>query len=195
MKHRYYRALPAMLLACAVPAAGQKPAEWTVDDVLMQESAGGFAFSPDHRLLVWTRTQVDRESGKRSSNLWVTQLERDQSWALTRGRDMHGSPAFSPDGKLIVFTSSRELPEKSEEGSGSQLWALPVAGGEAYPLTKDVRGLRQWFFKGGRSDTIIFTASELRNERERARTKASETGYAVEDTLDASPVRIWSLAL
>ena len=195
MKHRYYRALPVLLLLCAAPAAAQKPAEWTIDDVLLQESAGGFAFSPDHRLLVWTRTTVDRETGKRSSNLWLTRLADHESWALTQGKDLHGSPAFSPDGKLIVFTSSRELPEKNEEASGSQLWALRVAGGEAYPLTRDVRGLRQWFFKGRSGDTIVFTASELRNERDRARTKRNETGYAVEDTLDSPPVRIWSLAL
>lgn len=181
--------------AAATPLAAQARPEWTLDDILTQETAGSFDFSPDGRYLVWTKSHLDRESGRRHVNLWLTRLADRESWALTHGKETHGSPRFSPDSRLIVFTSTREVPEKSEEAAGPQLWAMRVAGGEAYALTSGLRGLRQWTFKGTSSDTLVLTANETQAERDHARKKRSDTGYAVEDTLDAPPVRIWSLAL
>jgi len=176
-------------------SAQSSSSHWTVDDILGAESAGSFDISPDGQWVVWTRSQLDREKGNRYSNLWITRVGDGESWALTQGKDAFGSPRFSPDGRLIAFTSSREVPDRSPDASGSQLWVMRMAGGEPWPLTTAARGLRQFAWKGESSDTIVFTAQEGVSQYDRAKKKNEDTAYAVEDTLDAPPVRIWSLAL
>lgn len=177
----------------APPAAAQS--RWTVDDILYSESAGAYTISPDNRYVVWTKSEVDREAGKRYSNLWITRVADGESWQLTRGKDTFGSPRFSPDGEMIAFTSSREAPDKAADATGSQLWLMRMAGGEPWALTTSLRGLRQFVWKGPSSDTIVFTAQELIGERDRAKKKADDTGIAVEDTLDSPPLRIWTVAV
>jgi len=182
-------------LLVALPLAGQSGSRWTVDDVLLAESAGSYAISPDNAYVVWTKSEMDTEKGRRYSNLWITRVADGESWALTRGKDSFGSPRWSPDGERIAFTSTREAPDSAADASGSQLWMLRLAGGEPWPVTTTVRGLRQFEWKGTSGDTIVFTAQEVSSEYDRAKKKADDTGYAVEDTLDASPIRIWALAV
>lgn len=186
-----------MALACAVsgPAIAQDAQQWTIDDLLFEESASSFAVSADGRWVAWVRAQMDKETGRRAANLWITRVADGESWALTRGTDTHGSPQFSPDGRYLAFTSSREPRDKSEAASGSQLWIMRLDGGEPWPLTTDVRGLRGFAWKGQRSDTLVFAAQEQPSRLELARKKKDDTSIAVEDTLDAPPVRLWSVAV
>jgi dipeptidyl aminopeptidase/acylaminoacyl peptidase len=193
--------LTLVLLGSLAPTAhaqrGSAP-RWTVDDMLLQESAAQFAFSPDGQWLVWVRSAMDQDKEKRAANLWLTRVADGESWPLTRGADSHGSPRWSPNGTLIAFTSNRAPPDKSESddaGSGSQLWVLRLQGGDPWPITSTVRGLRGFAWKGPASDTIVFAAQEASAQFERARTKRKDTSVAVEDTLDSPPVRLWRVAV
>ncbi len=192
-------ALAISLCTLWLPATGTaqntSPDRWTMDDILGAESAGGFDISRDGRFVVWTKSELDREKSRRFSNLWITRIADGETWALTHGKDAFGSPQFSPNSELIVFTSSREAPDKSPDAAGSQLWAMRMDGGEAWPLTTTLRGLRQFEWKGSSNDTLIFSAQEALSEYDRAKKKREDTAYAVEDTLDNPPVRLWSLAL
>jgi len=100
MKHRYWLALPPLLVVWTAAAAQQHTA-WTVDDLLMQESAGAFAFSPDHQLLVWTRTQVDRESGKRAANGTAPLLREVGSFS---GDAVGEPPVYDLGGSVAEWT-------------------------------------------------------------------------------------------
>lgn len=188
------RAVPLLLaFVFASPLAAQDGARWTIDDILTAESAGGFAFSPDGRYLAWTKSEMDEDEGRRHSNLWMTRLADGETWPLTRGTDSFGTPKWSPDGTLLAFTSSRDVPDENDDASGSQLWLMRLEGGEPWPVTTALRGLRAFEWKGASSDSLVLAAQELRSQYDRTKERIEDTGIAVEDTLDAPPVRLWSL--
>jgi dipeptidyl aminopeptidase/acylaminoacyl peptidase len=192
----------AQILSLATPSFAQTPTPevtsrtpWSVDDILLAESAGDFQISPDNAWVVWVRSAMDEKEGRRASNLWITRVTDGESWPLTRGRNVNRSPRWSADGRLIAFLSTRSFPDSSDEGAGSQLWLLRIAGGEPWPLTTDVRALRTFAWKGSRSDTIVFAAQETQSNLERERKRKKDSTVAVEDSLEAPPVRLWTIAI
>ncbi|MCK5330067.1 MAG: S9 family peptidase [Candidatus Marinimicrobia bacterium] len=57
---------------------------------------------------------------------------------LTYGKRHDHTPRWSPDGKTLAFISKRDT--GYGQAPSDQIWMLPMAGGEAYPLTKLKRG-------------------------------------------------------
>ena len=71
--------------------------KWTVDDVLFAESGAQFDISRDGKLVVWVKSQMDKEKGESASNLFLRNLTENLEIQLTRGADNHSSPKFSPE--------------------------------------------------------------------------------------------------
>lgn len=187
---------PGPILRAQVPPGPEAdPTEgpWSVDDVLLAESADQFRISPDGSHVVWVRSRMSADEGRRVSNLWISRLEDGESWPLTRGTDRDYGPRWSPNGEMVVFQSSRSTEEGDEEGDEGQLWALRLDGGEPWPLTTGVRDLRAYAFRGGSSDTLILAAREQRSRYEEGLEDAGDDTRAVEDTLTELPVRLWAL--
>src|SRR5262245_28518868 len=89
-------ALAALILPAAAPADAPKKAEagkkaagkkepWTVDDVLLAETATHFRLSPDGRWAVWVKSAMNKEKGEAVSNLVRTDLRSATDVELTRG--------------------------------------------------------------------------------------------------------------
>lgn len=138
------------ILSAASPALGfQAKRAMTVDDLLAVKSVGDPQVSPDGKLVVYTVSELDRETGKSNSDLWMVPTAGGEPRRLTTAPGADNSPRWAPDGKTIAFVSDR---------SGSaQVWLLPLDGGEARQLTKlpvDVSG-PIWSPKG---DRLAFTA-------------------------------------
>jgi dipeptidyl aminopeptidase/acylaminoacyl peptidase len=114
--------LLAALMAAwtAAGTAEDKKPEWTVDDILLAESAGQFQISPDGKWAVWVRSAADKEKGESVSNLWLSSLTEKKELQLTRGTVTHSAPRWSPDGALISFLSTRALPESVKKSDLSR---------------------------------------------------------------------------
>lgn len=111
------------LFKIAVDPANGRPAGGPVPLITGLESDGAFALSADGRHLVYARAPFH-------SNLWLVDLDRaGQPIAreLTHGTSHVERPRFSPDGKSVVFNMGDE--------SLSNIYTLPVSGGEPRPLT------------------------------------------------------------
>jgi dipeptidyl aminopeptidase/acylaminoacyl peptidase len=125
------------ILICAVcgwgsivmesPSAAAEP--MTVADLLSFQRVADPQLSPDGRFVVYQVTSVLLDENRTTTALWLAttdgsapprQLTQPQGKA-----DRH--PRWSPDGKQILFESTR--------GGTSQIWVLPLEGGEARPLT------------------------------------------------------------
>ncbi|MEJ2079284.1 MAG: hypothetical protein P8Z74_14945, partial [Acidobacteriota bacterium] len=77
-------------------AADDSP--WTPDDILLAEDAGSFDISPDATRVVWVKSQMDKETGRRFSNLYLSSLVDKSEIQLTRGKFSQRGPRWSPDG-------------------------------------------------------------------------------------------------
>jgi serine/threonine protein kinase/Tol biopolymer transport system component len=110
----------------------------------------GLSWSPDGNILA----MIDRESPEGSSGIFLLSLETGEKRRLTSpppGHDGDRHPRFSPDGGTVAFVRQRVIAQ-------SDIYLVPVAGGEARRLTTNNRmtsGL-DWT-NDGRS--IVFSAS------------------------------------
>ena len=179
-------------LAAAEPPPEKKP-EWTVEDILLSESASQFRISPDGRWAVWVKSQMDKERGEQASDLWLSSLTEKKELQLTRGTVTHASPRWSPDGHLISFLSTRPLPKPKEELARSQLWLMNPWGGEPWHLTEFERGIRAYAWKD--KDTIVLAAPEDPTHDERTRKEKKDTSQVVEDAPHEPPVRLFLLSV
>lgn len=181
-------------LAPEKPARAQDGAgEWTFDDILTAESAGAYEISPDGNWVVWVKSTMDEDRGRRVSNLFLSSPTSDVEIQLTRGNYSHSSPRWTPSGELISFMSSRPLPDKEGDAASSQLWLINPSGGEPWPLTSFERGIRSYDWKD--DDTIVFSAQEDPTLYERETKRREDTSRVVDDAEHAPPVRLFSLSV
>ncbi len=87
--------------------------------VAREESASQVAFSPDGSRVIFNVAGYLVEVSVTGGESRV--VLRDQFW--------NADPAFSPDGSRLLFSSNRG------GDNGSEIYSMPVAGGEITPLT------------------------------------------------------------
>lgn len=185
-----------LLFYCGVSvllAAEDSP--WTPDDILLAQDAGGFEIAPDAGRVVWVKTQMDKEKGRRFSNLYLSSLVEKKEIQLTRGKFVQRSPRWSPEGKLIAFLSSRPSPDKSDDEGGNGnvtgLWLLNTEGGEPWPVVDFKRSVRDFAWKD--ANTIVFAAEEDPSLFEQEKKKEKDNTEIVDDAAHQPPVRIFLL--
>ena len=122
--------LVVCLLACfplASPAATPGPRPFDVRDLIAFDRLSEPGVAPDGRQVVFTRSSLDLAANKRRSDLWVVGTDGSGLRPLTRHADNDTSGTWSPDGRTVYFLSTRS--------GSSQVWKLPLDGGEAQQLT------------------------------------------------------------
>ena len=105
----------------------------TAEDLYDLEVIKACQISQDGSQIIYALQTVDRDSEKKYSHLWRIDTTGEKSQKLTFGQHNNTSPKFSPDGKWIAFLSDRQ------DEKQSQIYILPLTGGEAEPLT-DLHG-------------------------------------------------------
>jgi dipeptidyl aminopeptidase/acylaminoacyl peptidase len=102
-----------------------------LDDVVRTVGVSDLQLSPDGGTAAFVRRVMDLEGDRWHTSIWsVLMTGESPPVRLTRSRAGERSPRWSPDGRYLAFLSGRD-----GEGSGSQIWLLPVDGGEAFQAT------------------------------------------------------------
>lgn len=118
--------------------------------------ATGLGISGNGRLLVLSARYGEIDSGR--SKLWLVRADGSGLRQLTTGPGNDAMPALSPDGKRVVFSRTFGDVRKPE------LFAMPVAGGEAVRLTENgVEDVNAVFSPDGRG--IAFGQYNQRTRR------------------------------
>ena len=99
--------MAATVLASVLLA--QSPARLLDKETFFEmESVSNPEISPDGRLIVFTRTWVDKVKDQSRSNLWLVDVEGTRVRELTSGPYSDSAPVWSPDGRKIAFISDRD---------------------------------------------------------------------------------------
>jgi dipeptidyl aminopeptidase/acylaminoacyl peptidase len=116
--------------APAQPPAGPHP--FSVHDLVALERISEPRVSPDGRRVAFVLRTTDLEADLGRTDLWLLGLDAEGRAAgaprrLTAAPEADASPRWSPSGDALYFLSSRS--------GSSQVWRLPLAGGEATRVT------------------------------------------------------------
>jgi len=197
------RLLIPTLALLSLGSAGAAPGPWTVDDLVLVESAADFTVSRDGLAAAWVRQSVEKVDGVETtvSNVWLSRLDAATSSPLTRGTARVSSPEFSPDGAHVGFISTRPLPATGDEepqddedkGPRTQLWAIPVGGGEAFPVTRFDRAVRAFGWID--AATLVVAAQESPSAWAQERKKAKDDSVVIDDAEHEPPVRLFRVSL
>jgi dipeptidyl aminopeptidase/acylaminoacyl peptidase len=121
----------------------------TFADMIKMHRVGPPQISPDGKWVAYALATPDIDANRNASNIWMVATAGGAPIQLTQGGH-DTSPVWSPDGTMLAFVSSRS--------DASQVYILPLEGGEAHPWTHLSTGVDivKWSPDG---KTIAFTSS------------------------------------
>ena len=185
-----------MLLTAPTPlAAAPGLSRFDPPQLIALSRVTQFALAPDG---AWAAASVQRLSAdgtKYLSDLWRIPLDGSGAVQLTRGDHSDTAPCFRSDGALGFLSNRPPLESKPDDDAKDrrQVWLLPAAGGEPFPLTDEPLGIEQFRFapKGDRLVCIapVLAGVEHDRQRETMRDRAKNGPSALRYT--TQPVRHW----
>jgi dipeptidyl aminopeptidase/acylaminoacyl peptidase len=132
--HAYFAGLVAFVAAAAPRPLAAQGRAMTDRDLLAFHWVADPRISPDGTNVAYTLVAVNEKENRYETSIWLVSTDGHGSpRRLTIGpRD--AAPRWSPDGRTIAFLRA------SDDTSGSQLFLLPLAGGEPRKLTDVPKG-------------------------------------------------------
>lgn len=121
--------ISAFLLMCFAPPshAGAEKRAITFDDLISMGRIGQFEISPDGEHVAFTVTWFDKNENTSNTDIYIASLKEGGPRRFVKSEGTDYAPCWSPDGKELAFVSDRD--------GSSQIWVIPIDGGEARKVT------------------------------------------------------------
>jgi dipeptidyl aminopeptidase/acylaminoacyl peptidase len=136
------------IMVSTLAAAGKKP--FTIDDLYRLRGLSGLALSPAKDRIVFEVTSSDLKKAKQNTDLYELRLADFSQRQLSTGPGAETSAFWSKDGKTLYFVSARD--------GDSQIYGLPIDGGEARKITDFAPGISSPLLLAD-GKTVVFTAA------------------------------------
>ncbi len=120
--------MPLSLLAVLALTVAPASHPYTVQDQVTLRRLNSPTVSPDGQRVAFVLRSTDLAANRGRTDLWLVHADGSNLRQLTSHPDSDSQPVWAPDGRSLFFLSSR--------GGSSQVWRLPIDGGEALPVTK-----------------------------------------------------------
>jgi dipeptidyl aminopeptidase/acylaminoacyl peptidase len=159
--------------------------------------------SPDGKLIAYVVEIPGKSGAQKNAHIWLASAEKSEPpRAFISSDRTDNSPRWSPDGQVLAFISDRSNPLAGITNSGftfkltgaenrpdlvpqvtpeeehkneRQIWAISLAGGEAYPLTDIPGGVKSFkWSKDGKFIAFVRTDSDTKEEVDRKKRKADQ---------------------
>ncbi len=180
--------LPLVLTLFISAGAHSQKKNWTPEDIIHTEYVRAPVFSEDGNLVVWTKSEGNKEKDKFIQNLYLTRLNiqkegKPLTVALTKNEENDYNPVFSADGETIYFLSGRD--------EGKKLWSISVHGGEAQEVHEFKNGISS--LSRLNKDHLVFISNDGKTLYEEENKK--DNTVVVEDEEHWKINRVYSFGL
>jgi len=137
------------------------------EDILRTKSCGEARISPDGKWIAYTVSVPRTASEKPGSSyreLYLLSTKNKMNKAFITGKVSIRSINWSPDGSKITFLTRRGQKAKT------QVWQIPLSGGEATPITRSPTGLSSYAWNpNGRQIAYITSPAKSKKEKDLAK--------------------------
>ena len=158
----------------SIVSFGQTQKNWSPEQCLKLKNITAVRVSPDGNKILYTVREavMTDDRSEYVNQVWLCNADGSNAIQLTKGDKNSSNPKWSPDGKWIAFTSSRD--------SKTNLYILPVGGGEAEKITdvKSSVGNYEWSHDG---KMIAFTMIDAVGDKEDKDKKAKNDWYYMDE--------------
>jgi dipeptidyl aminopeptidase/acylaminoacyl peptidase len=176
--------LPTVLLLLLAGPAGaearKRDHNITVDDYFTQADLFACKMAPDGKHVAYVEGRWLKSANDRKTDLWVVECATGKIRRLTHERANDRAPAWSPDGRFVYFLGNRKRDDgkKPPYNGKTQVWRLPLAGGEPLPVTSLDAGVSDFALApDGRSVYYVVEVEHLADDWKALRQKYKRIDY------------------
>jgi len=130
--------LTRMLVVALTLVAVQPGARFDLDTPRKVVRVGNPAIAPDGHSVVITVSRANLAENRSDAELVQVDIATKEQRVLSRRRGV-GSPTWSPDGSMLAFLASTD--------GRSQIFVLPMSGGEARQVTSSPTGIQTYSWR------------------------------------------------
>jgi dipeptidyl aminopeptidase/acylaminoacyl peptidase len=179
----------AGFLCFALVAAPATAARFTADDVVRTIRVSDPQIAPDGKSIVVVVSRPNFKEDKYDSELVLIDVATRSQRSLTNGRVVRGYPRWSPTGDRLAYIAD-------DSDHKSQVYVLPMAGGDSMQLTHSAGPVTQFAWKPDGA-TLAYAAVDEAPKREGEAKFLDAFEVGANDALVTGPsqsTHIWLIA-